>query len=795
MDIMNTLLYGAIIGDISGSCYEGHPIKTKDFKFIRRSGHITDDTVMTVAVAEALFTCDGLDEISIKNAVINSMQSWGRKYPNAGYGHRFKNWLMSDSPQPYKSFGNGAAMRVSAVALLGIIYGDLDLVRNVARWTAEVTHNHPEGVKSAEAVASAIFLARNKVSKSEIKLYVEENFGYDLSRTLDEIRPNYRHETSAQKSVPEAIISFLEADSFEDAIRNAVSLGGDSDTLAAIAGSIAEAFFGVPKEFIDKAREKVPYEMLEVIDKIALIIHMQNESTELHGNERIDAAMRKIYAEQSNNAHKPINIDDLLNAIHDRIHADGCFIVAMEKISDDEDNTNFAPIIMPSPHRNHSVMAVFTNFYEFDKVVSIKGRQLKCVTNRIDNLLENCAQINATIKNSGDDEKMGLVINPCSDELFELTADLIDLLVKVSIRDFNKEKSQAYKNLVERAKNQYPEYRDGLATGNKVELFAPVVNGVNICDEINLYTYWQGFGYAEHTPKIKYLLVAQDWGNFFNDDAESFKVAVEKINAGEDVPYPFSLKSTTDRNLIELFKILGRDITKPCADVFFTNFCLGYRFGNEGSGMTKKLMMHDAKFFRELCEILEPENILCLGKVTSEAVYEALTGEPSKNIYGNAKTYSELLDAKKCILVTCNEKTSQIYPLAHCGGMGTANRSLDKQKQDWEKVLKDDIFRDALYVVHTNQSGWTTDYFLDSNGKTHDVPDDKKVAKFYDRLPDFSQPKGSDWTFFYQGMGNGYFVNNKVVDAYLAKSGIKDFGADQPFEEDAALETIAELHG
>lgn len=295
--ITNTLLYGAIIGDISGSCYEGynHAIKTKDFKFICRSGHITDDTVMTIAIAEALFTCDGLNEVSVKNAVINSMQSWGRKYPNAGYGHKFSNWLMSDDPQPYKSFGNGAAMRVSPVALLGIFYGNLDLVRRVARWTAEVTHNHPEGVKSAEAVASAIFLARNKTFKSEIKSYVEKNFGYDLSRTLEEIRPNYRHETSAQKSVPEAIISFLEAENFEDAIRNAVSLGGDSDTLAAIAGSIAEAFFGIPEEFIKKVREKIPYEMLEVIDKIALIIHMQNESAELYGNERIDAAMRKIY--------------------------------------------------------------------------------------------------------------------------------------------------------------------------------------------------------------------------------------------------------------------------------------------------------------------------------------------------------------------------------------------------------------------------------------------------------------------------------------------------------------------
>ena len=404
---MNTLLYGAIIGDISGSRYEGNnrAIKTKDYKFIRYSGHITDDTVMTVAVADALLTCDGLDEISVKNAVVESMQSWGRKYPNAGYGHRFSNWLMSEEPQPYRSFGNGAAMRVSAVDLFGILYGDLDLVRNVARWTAGVTHNHPEGIKSAEAVASAIFLARSKVSKAEIKSYVENNFGYDLSRTLDEIRPTYRHETSAQKSVPEAIISFLEAENFEDAVRNAVSLGGDADTLAAIAGSIAEAFFGVPGEFIDKVREKIPRGMLKVIDEVNRIVSMQSKCTELHGNEQIDLAMRKFYAHQSD------NVGELLDAIHSRIQADGCLIVAMEKISEDEDNTNLSPIIMPHPHIKHSFMSVFTNFYEFNKAVRSKDTQLKCVTNRIDNLLESCAQVNATIKNSGDDAKMGLVIN------------------------------------------------------------------------------------------------------------------------------------------------------------------------------------------------------------------------------------------------------------------------------------------------------------------------------------------------------------------------------------------------
>lgn len=267
----------------------------------------------------------------------------------------------------------------------------------------------------------------------------------------------------------------------------------------------------------------------------------------------------------------------------------------------------------------------------------------------------------------------------------------------------DKGKSEAYKNLVERVKKQYPEYRDDLATGNGVKLFAPTINGVNVCNEINLYSYWQGFGYAEKTPKIKYLLVAQDWGNFFNndDDSKSFRSTVMKMNAGESVPYPFSMKSPTDRHLIELFKILDRDVTKPCDDVFFTNFCLGYRIGNGAGGMTKKLMMRDADLFRELCEILEPENILCLGRITSECVYETLTDKPFKNIFGAAKNYNDFLDNHQQFVITYgNGKTSKFYPLAHCGFLGTKNRNRDydlpeikadilfKQRQNWQKIIE-----------------------------------------------------------------------------------------------------------
>ena len=225
----------------------------------------------------------------------------------------------------------------------------------------------------------------------------------------------------------------------------------------------------------------------------------------------------------------------------------------------------------------------------------------------------------------------------------------------------------------------------GFDPNDAVALFAPTVDGVNICEEINLYTYWQGFGYAKKTPKIKYLLVAQDWGNFF-DAPDEFKSIVTKMNEGEKI-FPAVGNDTTSVNLVELFKVLGRDVTKPCADVFFTNFCLGYRLGQNSGGMTKELMMRDADLFCNLCEILEPENILCLGRLTSECVYESLTGEPFGEIYGDAKSYNDFLDNHPQIVVHYGDGgTSNFYPLAHCGFYGTRNRSHDKQRQDWQRI-------------------------------------------------------------------------------------------------------------
>ncbi len=263
-------MMGAIIGDIVGSVYEWHNIKTKAFPLFREDCFFTDDTVMTVAVAEALMNGGSADDF------IDAMKKYGRMYPDAGYGGRVGAWLFSDSREPYKSFGNGSAMRVSPCgwamncgfcARTGMWPTN---GREMAKTSAAVTHSHPEGIKGAMAVADAIFMARLfrgkweadycglmyptvEDLKKDIREHTEQEYGYDLSKSLDEIRPSYRFNESCQETVPQAIAAFLESTDFEDAIRNAISLGGDSDTLAAITGSIAEAAYGIPQWIIDKA--------------------------------------------------------------------------------------------------------------------------------------------------------------------------------------------------------------------------------------------------------------------------------------------------------------------------------------------------------------------------------------------------------------------------------------------------------------------------------------------------------------------------------------------------------------
>ncbi len=262
-------MYGAILGDIIGSPFEfDRGNKTKEFPLFSRGARFTEDTVMTLAVADAFL--DVLDEKrkvtedEIRAKLVAKLREYGRRYPDAGYGGSFLRWLESPDPKPYGSFGNGSAMRVSSAAWL---FDDLDSVLNAARISAEVTHNHPEGIKGAQATAAAIFLARTGADKREIKSFIETRFGYDLGRSCDEIRPGYHHVESCQETVPEAITAFLEGKSFEDVIRTAVSLGGDCDTLSAIAGSVAEGFYGVPDELKKECRERLTADLIEVLDR------------------------------------------------------------------------------------------------------------------------------------------------------------------------------------------------------------------------------------------------------------------------------------------------------------------------------------------------------------------------------------------------------------------------------------------------------------------------------------------------------------------------------------------------
>ena len=249
-------MLGAIAGDMIGSPYERDPIKTTDFPLFQEESTFTDDTVLTIATACSILR--GLDYGRAYKLI-------GSCYPNAGYGGSFINWLLSDDCSPYNSWGNGSAMRVSPV---GFAFDSAEEVLVEARKTAEVTHNHPEGIKGAQATALAIFLARTGSSKEAIRAEIESRFEYDLSRTLEKIRPDYSFDVSCQGTVPEAIIAFIESTDFEDALRKAVSLGGDSDTLACITGGIAQAYYKhVPAEIAGEVRRRLDSGLLTIVDE------------------------------------------------------------------------------------------------------------------------------------------------------------------------------------------------------------------------------------------------------------------------------------------------------------------------------------------------------------------------------------------------------------------------------------------------------------------------------------------------------------------------------------------------
>ena len=251
-------ILGAIIGDIAGSRFEFRNEKSINVKLFTAVDKFTDDTVMTIAVADWLLTGASLPDI---------MRNWGAKHPYAGYGGMFHRWLFpydEDNMKPYNSFGNGAGMRVSPC---GYIARTLDEALDLAKQSAEVTHNHPEGIKGAQSIASAIFLARQHTPKEGIRRYIENNFGYDLQRTCDEIRPTYGFDETCQGSCPEAIIAFLESTDYESAIRLAISLGGDSDTIACMTGGIAAAYYGIPDWMIEKAVKYLPSDMIDIINR------------------------------------------------------------------------------------------------------------------------------------------------------------------------------------------------------------------------------------------------------------------------------------------------------------------------------------------------------------------------------------------------------------------------------------------------------------------------------------------------------------------------------------------------
>lgn len=252
-------MFGAIVGDVIGSRFEGRNNKSKEFDLFHPTCRFTDDSVMTAAVAASFL---GLNEPfdDLEEALDLNMKDFGKLYPRAGYGPQFKKWIESKDSDPYNSFGNGSAMRVSACGHVG---KSLEETLDLAERVASVTHNHPEGIKGAQAVAGAIFLARTGKTKEEIRQFITDHF-YNLDFTLDGIRPTYQFDSSCQGSVPQAIVAFLEATDFEDAIRNAISLGGDSDTLAAITGSIAEVFFGIPDEIVYQTTDFLPSLVMEV---------------------------------------------------------------------------------------------------------------------------------------------------------------------------------------------------------------------------------------------------------------------------------------------------------------------------------------------------------------------------------------------------------------------------------------------------------------------------------------------------------------------------------------------------
>ena len=401
-------MFGAILGDIIGSRFEfDRGGKTKDFELLTTEDKFTDDSVMTVAVAEALLGLPAeASDNEVNAALIKSMQKWGNRYPWAGYGQKFILWLGDKDPRPYGSWGNGSAMRVSSV---GWVYGTLDETRRIARLSAEVSHNHPEGIKGAECTATVIFMARTGASKEEIAEYIDREFAYDYSESLEEMRERHRHVESCQDSLPKALRSFFDGESYEDVVRNAVSLGGDTDTLAAIAGAMGEAFYGMPNELKAEARKRVGEDMAEVMDRFDEQVSAGIPSFRdgfLEENDLIEAAIDKFYADDSKE-----NLVAVLDAIRQRMHADGHFIHPV--LVNEENENEFAFRTLNT--KDGKVWSVaFTSHAEYEK-----GEESHVMSNFIDTSMKFCLESRTE----------GFIINPWS-QSFLLTKELMEMIFK-----------------------------------------------------------------------------------------------------------------------------------------------------------------------------------------------------------------------------------------------------------------------------------------------------------------------------------------------------------------------------
>lgn len=416
-------MLGAIFGDIVGSVYEINNTKRTDFPLLSKRSRPTDDSIMSLAVARALMKTWGRSDDEIKAELVRSMQHMGRLYPRAGYGGSFARWLKEKDPRPYNSFGNGSAMRVSSV---GWLYHTLEDTLHAAELTAEVTHNHPEGIKGAQAIAASIFLARAGASKEEILIYAAQTYGYGIFRKLDQIRPDYTFDVSCQGSVPEAIIAFYESEDYEDAIRKAVSLGGDSDTIACMTGAIAEAFYGMPGKLKKKALQILDPYCADIVRQFRQFcgehdrtirgnwkdkIPPRNPCETLKNNWALEAMLDRIY-EKREKGETETSLIPIFSMLYNFIQEGGEFIVPIkmksgfkiklnkikpgDTITSDEDTTFLLQHIVDNDGKE--AMPVFTSEEELNK-----GEP----TSRMLMPIEECLQLALE-----SDDVTSLVINP-----------------------------------------------------------------------------------------------------------------------------------------------------------------------------------------------------------------------------------------------------------------------------------------------------------------------------------------------------------------------------------------------